>query len=340
VEKYSSQALENITVFSGYSSFMSLNAPGQWVCWDFQEMRVEPDNYEIYFMPPWMQSWVLEGSVDGRSWKEMDRQTDYARLKNADLASFRVPGRMDCRFIRLTQTDKNVRGDDVLSLFAVEFFGTLAVSTFPEEIESTDDRLNRLETVLSKDVGNRVTALEREAGLHNRYEAWFPLQRPKSFDGMITYRAACRRSVTISASSVERSDPDGEDKWDRLQSLAAPSSSSRGFVTLDKPGQWVCWDFRCWCFYMSHYTLRASHLESWVLEGSRHGERWTEIDRHSYDFEDEEIASFAVANFGIKAYSRIRLTQTSKRYDGCDYRALHAAEFFGAWEPELRVLHV
>jgi hypothetical protein len=45
-----------------------------WVCWDFHELRIGPTYYTI--VNGMMRSWVIEGSVDGEKWTEMDRQTE------------------------------------------------------------------------------------------------------------------------------------------------------------------------------------------------------------------------------------------------------------------------
>jgi hypothetical protein len=118
--------------FTSGSYFASKNDPGQWVCWDFREMRVRPTHYTI--QAEYLKSWVVEGSLDGKSWTEIDRQTN-----NQDFnvyawktGSFAVSKPAECRFIRLRQTDKRYDGYkrpdgyDILELYAVEFFGTLS----------------------------------------------------------------------------------------------------------------------------------------------------------------------------------------------------------------------
>jgi hypothetical protein len=98
--------------------------PNQWVCWDFGEMRIRPTHYTICTYS--LKSWVVEGSLDGRSWTEIDRQTDNQDFKSTNTASFAVSNPAKFRFIRLTQTGKRQCGDDFLILSAVEFCGTLS----------------------------------------------------------------------------------------------------------------------------------------------------------------------------------------------------------------------
>jgi hypothetical protein len=87
-----------------------------WVC---------PTHYTVKTQT--LKSWVLEGSLDGESWMEIDRrQSDQVLEQASFVLSLLTP--MDFRIIRLTQTSKNQAGDDCLLLSAVEFFGRL--STF------------------------------------------------------------------------------------------------------------------------------------------------------------------------------------------------------------------
>jgi hypothetical protein len=116
--------LKNVADLTSDAKFCSKNEPGQWVCWDFGEMRVRPTHYTI--KGAWLKSWVVEGSLDGSSWTEIDRQTDNQDFCDWNTASFAVSKPAEFRFIRLTQTDKNHRGYDWLILRAVEFFGTLS----------------------------------------------------------------------------------------------------------------------------------------------------------------------------------------------------------------------
>jgi hypothetical protein len=87
-------------------------------------MRVRPTHYTL--RADCLKSWVVEGSLDGTSWTEIDRQTDNRNFWGCAAASFAVSKPAEFRFIRLTQTDQNHAGEDQLVLYAVEFFGTLS----------------------------------------------------------------------------------------------------------------------------------------------------------------------------------------------------------------------
>jgi hypothetical protein len=107
------------------SYFWSKNEPGQWICWDFHEMRARPTHYAIRGEA--LKSWIVEGSLDGENWTKIDRQTDNQDFKEHwNTVSFTVSKPVKSRFIRLTQTDKRHDGIDYLFLLAVEFFGTLS----------------------------------------------------------------------------------------------------------------------------------------------------------------------------------------------------------------------
>jgi hypothetical protein len=119
--QYSLKAVTNLR--SESPVFWSTDAPGQWVCWDFHNLSICPTHYTI--RSHLVTSWVIEGSLDGENWTEIDRQRNIEDFKECNTASFAVSHPGKYRLIRLTQPDKNHRGDDLLGLGPVEFFGTL-----------------------------------------------------------------------------------------------------------------------------------------------------------------------------------------------------------------------
>jgi hypothetical protein len=111
--------------------FNSKNEVNQWVQWDFQEMRILPARYSIqtHNSPAnrcHLKSWVLDGSIDGLRWINLDRQTNHNDL-NGSLAvqSFSIAKSVECSFIRLCQTGKNQEHNDMLTLYHFEIFGSL-----------------------------------------------------------------------------------------------------------------------------------------------------------------------------------------------------------------------
>jgi hypothetical protein len=102
--------------------FVSKGKPNQWVCWDFREMRVRLTSYTVQGF--YLNSWNLEGSVDGKDWTEIDQQRG-AFLKDMVKGSYTLACPAECRFIRLTQVGENIMNGLNLGMRAVEFFGTL-----------------------------------------------------------------------------------------------------------------------------------------------------------------------------------------------------------------------
>jgi hypothetical protein len=118
-------ALTMVAALVSDSYVWSNNEPGQSACWNFHEMRVRPTHYAIRAYV--LKSWVVEGSLDGSSWTEIDRQTGNQDFDGKwRTVSFAVSNPAEFRFIRLTQTDKNHCGADELVLDTLEFFGTLS----------------------------------------------------------------------------------------------------------------------------------------------------------------------------------------------------------------------
>jgi hypothetical protein len=116
---YTDGALRNVADLISYCPFGSQSKPGQSICWDFHEMRILPTHCTIKSC--YLKSRVIEISMAHETWTEIDRKTYIAISR----ASFGVANSTECRFIRLTQTDRNHAGFFDLCVRALEFFGTL-----------------------------------------------------------------------------------------------------------------------------------------------------------------------------------------------------------------------
>jgi hypothetical protein len=117
-------AVRNAADLDSNSRFKSKDEPGEWICWDFHEMRIRLTHYTIESSR--LKSWVIESSLDGEAWTEIDRRTTNVDLRaSPNRESFDFLNSGECRFIRLTQTGRNHIGDDNLEIRALEFFGTL-----------------------------------------------------------------------------------------------------------------------------------------------------------------------------------------------------------------------
>jgi hypothetical protein len=119
------QAPKNVADLISDSQFVSKNEPGQWICWDFRWNLVRATDYTM--VSAYLTSWVLEGSLDGANWTEIDRKSNNQEFIGGwNTASFTAASAMEWRFIRLTQMHKGHDGSDCLRLRALEFFGTFA----------------------------------------------------------------------------------------------------------------------------------------------------------------------------------------------------------------------
>jgi hypothetical protein len=76
-------AVRNVADLTFDSYFASRNDPGQWVSWDFHEMSVPATHYTIKGY--WLKSWVVESSLNGTAWTEIDRKTDNDDFKGDGL---------------------------------------------------------------------------------------------------------------------------------------------------------------------------------------------------------------------------------------------------------------
>jgi hypothetical protein len=116
----SDMAPKNVADLMVRSYFHSKFEPDQWIRWDFREIRVRPTHDTI--RASYLKSWIVEGSLDGESWTEIDRQGQY---RDDRTASFAISNPMNGRFIRLTQASQEGITSDYVALCAVEFFGAL-----------------------------------------------------------------------------------------------------------------------------------------------------------------------------------------------------------------------
>jgi hypothetical protein len=94
--------------------FWSKNTPGQWICWDFGEMRVRSTHSTIQTAR--LQACLVEGSLDGSSPKEVDLKTEKGKLYKSAIASYAVSKAAECRFNRLTRTGTDHNRYDYLVL--------------------------------------------------------------------------------------------------------------------------------------------------------------------------------------------------------------------------------
>jgi hypothetical protein len=101
------------------------------VCYDFKERGIVPTHYTIrthggYSGGPHVKSWLVETSVDGKSWREVAREEDNKQFNHEWFTgTLTVAGGGECRFLQLVNIGRNHMGDDRLVITAWEVFGSL-----------------------------------------------------------------------------------------------------------------------------------------------------------------------------------------------------------------------
>jgi hypothetical protein len=113
--------LRNVADLTSRRYFQSKDEPDQWVFWYFHELRVRPTHYTIL---AYLKYWIVEGSIDGEHWREIDRQTEID-VNGVRSTSVAVSDDSQFRFIRFTQLRQNVRWNNLLPIDGFEVFGTL-----------------------------------------------------------------------------------------------------------------------------------------------------------------------------------------------------------------------
>lgn len=99
-----------------------------WIYYDFKDRRILPTHYAIrsyqgIFLP---KLWVVDSSLDGEAWQEIDRHENSDELKGVGLVgTFAVADCSALGLIRLVNIGQNHRGNDCLALSAWEIFGSL-----------------------------------------------------------------------------------------------------------------------------------------------------------------------------------------------------------------------
>jgi hypothetical protein len=120
-ENYPQYRVTNLGDPNSARSFCSEYEANQWVQWDFIERRVIPVHYSIQahrntLGSSHLKSWVIEGSMYGLRWTELDRETNNNDLNGSLMIhSFSISKSIECRFIRLRQTGENHANNDVNS---------------------------------------------------------------------------------------------------------------------------------------------------------------------------------------------------------------------------------
>jgi hypothetical protein len=103
-----------------------------WICYDFNTRRVIPTHYTIRSSfgsgvnGNQLKSWLIETSIDGENWTEIDRRENNSELNCRNgTRTFGVSRSKESRFIRLINVGRNHYGNDALVISSFEIFGLL-----------------------------------------------------------------------------------------------------------------------------------------------------------------------------------------------------------------------
>jgi hypothetical protein len=123
---------KNAAQLESDSWYFSANAPNQYLRYDFRKLRIRPTHYTIRSKyngsvgSAHLKSWVIEQSVDGTTWIEVDRRQNNSELNGPNrIATFEIAHPEECRMVRLRQTGPAHDGNNSIVICAFELFGTL-----------------------------------------------------------------------------------------------------------------------------------------------------------------------------------------------------------------------
>jgi hypothetical protein len=123
---------------------------------------------------------------------------------------------------------------------------------------------------------------------------------------------------------------------------AADLTADSYFVSKNAPNQWLCYDFGDRRIRLTHYSIRSRHngdtdssyLKSWVIEISKDGSHWEEVDRRENDssLKGRNVTQlFKVSRF--EECRLVRLRQIGKNHcsnsSSGDYLVISGFEIFG-----------
>jgi hypothetical protein len=108
------------------------HAQKYWIGYDFKDRRIVPTHYAVRSANkadangPHLKSWLIEISMDGDDWVEVDRQENNSNLNGRNVtATFSIGSCKICRFLRLVNIGRNHRGNNALVIASFEIFGYL-----------------------------------------------------------------------------------------------------------------------------------------------------------------------------------------------------------------------
>ena len=107
----------------------SREEPSSWICFDSKDKCVQPTAYTLRSGEHGLLHWVIEGSDDGKDWKEVDNRDTKDLKHGGTVMTYKCSSRTpeSFRYLRLRQTGKNNERlvNQCLSLSKIEFSGFL-----------------------------------------------------------------------------------------------------------------------------------------------------------------------------------------------------------------------
>jgi hypothetical protein len=125
---------QNVVNLKDPGAFESADRMNQWIMYDFKNRRVKLTHYTIRSRERDgrnsnnLQSWIVEISEDGIQWAQADERMNEDVLNDAyavhtfECKNSSLPS---CRFIRVRQMGHTHRNDNIMSLSALEIFGSI-----------------------------------------------------------------------------------------------------------------------------------------------------------------------------------------------------------------------
>jgi hypothetical protein len=123
---------KNAALVEANNVFLSLNKPNQWICYDFNDQKVQLSYYAIRSRFDGFEGsnnpkdWVIEGSLDGNEWIEIDSKVDNEELNRKDVVkAWEVQSEEWFKCIRLRLTGETHSGKHCCAISAFELFGKI-----------------------------------------------------------------------------------------------------------------------------------------------------------------------------------------------------------------------
>jgi hypothetical protein len=226
-------------------------------------------------------------------------------------------------------------------LFEFVWFEYLSAESISSFVEMSENHLSSLNLVIWRSICARLLQSECKAGMSDRtadgrLEVTFRSSSP--LDGIIAHLTREHHGnvhevgvVNVTASSVYDSCREPKHAVDMTENCC--------FGTGNIANGWLCYDFKTSRICPTHYSIRSWNnpwgtgldLISWVIEISKDGETWQEVDRHHNDrtFVGGAVGSFAISK-PCDPSRFVRLRQTGKNSNGgSDYLVITSFELFG-----------